>query len=315
MKRDLLTLRDLSPEEILYLVSRARELKVALAQGVLAPTCTGKILGLIFVKPSTRTRVSFETAMYRLGGRCLFMTAQDTQISRQEPASDTARVLSRYLDGMVVRTFAQEELETLARFATIPVINGLTDLFHPCQILSDLVTIQERRGSLEGLRVAWIGDGNNVCNSLILSSGLTGMEVRVATPAAYAPDPSIVAKGRAEGGRIVCSSSPEEAVAGADVIFTDTWVSMGSEAETADRRQAFAGYRVDDRLVDLATDGAVVLHCLPAHRGDEITDEVLDGPRSAVWDEAENRLHVQKAVLVSLLAPFDERSFQQLLLG
>jgi ornithine carbamoyltransferase len=195
------------------------------------------------------------------------------------------------------------------------VINGLSDREHPCQLLADIFTIRERFGRTDGLVAAWVGDGNNVCNSLILAAGLTGMEVRVATPSAYAPDPAVVARGRAEGGRIVCAATPEAAVAGADVIFTDTWVSMGAEAEEAVRRQAFAGYRIDSRLVGLAADDAVVLHCLPAHRGDEITSEVLDGPRSAVWDEAENRLHVQKAVLANLLSPFDERSFQQMLLG
>ena len=197
----------------------------------------------------------------------------------------------------------------------MPVINGLSDREHPCQLLADIFTIRERFGRTDGLVAAWVGDGNNVCNSLILAAGLTGMEVRVATPPAYAPDPAVVARGRGEGGRIVCASTPEEAVAGADVIFTDTWVSMGAEIEEAVRRQAFAGYRIDSRLVEIAADDAVVLHCLPAHRGDEITGDVLEGPRSAVWDEAENRLHVQKAVLANLLSPFDERSFQQMLLG
>ena len=313
MKRDLLTLRDLSPEEILYLVSRARELKAALAQGVLAPTCEGKILGLIFVKPSTRTRVSFETAMYRLGGRCLFMTAQDTQISRQEPAADTARVLSRYVSAVMIRAYSHASIEEFAAHSTVPVINGLSDREHPCQLLADIFTIRERFGRTSGLVAAWVGDGNNVCNSLVLSAGMTGMEVRVASPPAYAPDPAIIERGRAEGGRIVAARTPEEAVEGADVIFTDTWVSMGAEGEEEARREAFSGYCIDERLVARAADHAIVMHCLPAHRGEEISDAVLDGPRSAVWDEAENRLHVQKAVLLNLLATFDERTFQQLL--
>ncbi len=302
MKRDLLTLRDLSPEEILYLVSRARELKAALAQGVLAPTCEGKILGLIFVKPSTRTRVSFETAMYRLGGRCLFMTAQDTQISRQEPAADTARVLSRYLDGMVVRNFAQEELENLAKFSTIPVINGLTDLFHPCQILSDLVTIQERRGSLEGLRVAWIGDGNNVAHSWINAAALLGFTLFLACPPGYAPDPAVLEWARAQNrGEIHRLEDPKEAVKSADVLYTDVWASMGREEEAAVRREAFRPYQINEELLGAAPSHAMVLHCLPAHRGEEITDAVMEGPQSVVFDQAENRLHLQMALLEWLL--------------
>lgn len=313
--KNLISILDVSITELNRLMADAARLKAERIEGCCHPLLAGRSLAMIFEKPSTRTRVSFEVGMYELGGHALHLNHEEMQLRRGEAVSDTARVLSRYVSAVMIRSRLHETVEEFAVHASVPVINGLSDREHPCQILADIFTIRERFGRTDGLVAAWIGDGNNVCNSLILSSGLTGMEIRVATPAAYAPDPSIVAKGRAEGGRIVCSSSPEEAVSGADVIFTDTWVSMGSEAETADRRQAFAGYRVDDRLVDLATDGAVVLHCLPAHRGDEITDEVLDGPRSAVWDEAENRLHVQKAVLVSLLAPFDERSFQQLLLG
>lgn len=313
--KDLISILDVSVPDLERLMADAARLKAERAEGYCHPLLVGKSLAMIFEKPSTRTRVSFEVGMYELGGHALHLNQEDMQLRRGEAVSDTARVLSRYVSAVMIRANRHETIEEFAAHATVPVINGLSDREHPCQLLADIFTIRECYGRTDGLVAAWVGDGNNVCNSLILAAGLTGMEVRVAAPAPYAPDPAVVARGRAEGGRIISASTPEQAVAGADVIFTDTWVSMGAEAEEAARRQAFAGYRVDDRLVGLAADGAVVLHCLPAHRGDEITDDILDGPRSAVWDEAENRLHVQKAVLASLLSPFDERSFQQMLLG
>jgi ornithine carbamoyltransferase len=313
--KDLISILDVSVPELERLMADAARLKAERIEGCCHPLLAGKTLAMIFEKPSTRTRVSFEVGLYELAGHALPLNQEEMQLRRGEAVSDTARVLSRYVSGVMIRANRHETITEFAAHATVPVINGLSDREHPCQLLADIFTIRERFGRTDGLIAAWVGDGNNVCNSLILAAGLTGMEVRVATPALYAPDRTIVARGRAEGGRIICASTPEEAVSGADVIFTDTWVSMGAESEEKVRRQAFAGYRVDDRLIDLAADDAVVLHCLPAHRGDEITDDVLDGPRTAVWDEAENRLHVQKAVLVSLLSPFDERSFQQLLLG
>lgn len=313
--KDLISILDVSVPDLERLMADAARLKAERAEGCCHPLLVGKSLAMIFEKPSTRTRVSFEVGMYELGGHALHLNQEDMQLRRGEAVSDTARVLSRYVTGVMIRANRHATIEEFAAHATVPVINGLSDREHPCQLLADIFTIRERFGRTDGLVAAWVGDGNNVCNSLILAAGLTGMEVRIATPAQYAPDPAIVAQGRTEGGRIVCVSTPEEAVAGADVIFTDTWVSMGAETEEAARRRAFAGYRVDTRLVGLAADGAVVLHCLPAHRGDEITDDILDAPCSAVWDEAENRLHVQKAVLATLLSPFDEHSFQQMLLG
>lgn len=302
MKRDLLSLRDLSMEEVLYLVSRGRELKAARTEGRLVPTCAGRILGLIFVKPSTRTRVSFETAMYRLGGQCLFMTAQDTQISRQEPPADTARVLSRYLDAIVVRTFAQEEVETLAQFSTIPVINGLTDRFHPCQVLSDLMTIQEKRGTLEGLRVAWIGDGNNVAHSWINAAVLLDFTLFLSCPPGYTPNQEVLQWARSQSrGKIYLIEDPREAVRSADVLYTDVWASMGQEEEAAARREIFRPYQINENLLAAAPPHALVLHCLPAHRGEEITDAVMEGPQSVIFDQAENRLYLQMALLDWLL--------------
>jgi ornithine carbamoyltransferase len=302
MKRDLLTIRDLSAEEILHLLSRAQRMKEELARGNLRPALTGKILALIFVKPSTRTRVSFEAAMYRLGGNCIFMTEKDTQISRKEPPADTARVLSRYVDCVVVRTFAQEEVEKLASFASVPVINGLTDLCHPCQVLSDLMTIMERRGNLEDLHVAWLGDGNNVAHSWINASARLGFRLTLACPQGYLPNKEILNWARAEGrGEIRLVQDPADAVASADVLNTDVWASMGQEQEAEERRKVFRPYQINDGLLSLAPPHAIVLHCLPAHRGEEITEEVMEGPRSAIFDQAENRLHLQMALLEWLI--------------
>lgn len=298
MKRDLLTIRDLSADEIHQLIARAQEIKQQWAKGNLDRTLSRRVLGLIFVKPSTRTRVSFEAAIYRLGGNCVFLTEKDTQISRSEPLSDTARVLSRYVDAIVVRTFAQKDVEELARFAAIPVINGLTDEFHPCQVLSDLMTIKEKRGSLNNLHVAWIGDGNNVAHSWINAAGRLGFTLTLACPAGHEPSGDVVEWARRQGrGAIRMTKDPKEAVTSADVLYTDVWASMGQEAEAEARRETFRHYQINDSLLAKALPHAFVLHCLPAHRGEEITHEVMEGPRSVVFDQAENRLHLQMALL------------------
>jgi ornithine carbamoyltransferase len=302
MKRDLLTIRDLSADEIHELIGRAREMKRDLRSGKLRPTLSGKILGLIFVKPSTRTRVSFETAMYRLGGQCVFMTANDLQLSRHEPIRDTARVLSRYLDALVIRTFAHGDVEDLAHYSSIPVINGLTDRFHPCQVLSDLLTIQEQRGSLEDLCVAWIGDGNNVAHSWINAAARLGFTLYLACPPEYLPENDILDWARRQGhGRIYLLHDPRAAVASADVVYTDVWASMGQEKEAQARKKVFQPFQVNEELLNTAPSHALVLHCLPAHRGEEITDGVMEGPRSVVFDQAENRKFLQMALLEMLM--------------
>ncbi|MGP8049164.1 MAG: ornithine carbamoyltransferase [Desulfobaccales bacterium] len=301
MKRDLLTILDLSREEIEALLVRARELKALQARGVEHASLKGKFLVLIFDKPSTRTRVSFEVGMAQLGGASLYLAPGQTQMARQEPIPDTARVLSRYVDGIVVRTFAQETVAELARHATIPVINGLTDAHHPCQVLSDLMTMEERFGRLSGLKVAWVGDGNNMANSWITAALHLDFALYLACPKGYEPDPALLSEAQRSGRPIQLSQDPRQAVTGVHVINTDVWTSMGQEDEGATRRQIFQPYQVNAGLLQLARPEAIVLHCLPAHRGEEITAEVLDGPQSAVWDQAENRLHFQKALLEWLL--------------
>ncbi|MGV8075168.1 MAG: ornithine carbamoyltransferase [Syntrophobacteraceae bacterium] len=302
MKRDLLTIRDVSADEIGHLISRAQQMKAELAQGRLTKSLSGKVLGLIFVKPSTRTRVSFETAMYRLGGNCIFMTEKETQISRKEPMADTARVLSRYVDAIAIRTFAHQDAEDLARFASIPVVNALTDLFHPCQILSDLVTIKEKLGSLDGLRVAWLGDGNNVAHSWINAAARLGFTLSLACPPGYGTEQDVLNWASSEGkGKIHLTADPKEAVANADVLYTDVWASMGREEEAESRKAVFRPYQINDELLAAAPSHAIVLHCLPAHRGEEITDSVMEGPQSFVFDQAENRLYLQMALLDWLL--------------
>ena len=302
MKRDLLTIRDLTVEEIRDLIAKARRMKREWYEGTLRPSLNRKTLGMIFVKPSTRTRVSFEAAMFRLGGQCIFMTEKDSQIARKEPLADTARVLSRYVDAVVVRTFAHEDVEELARFASIPIINGLTDRFHPCQVLADLMTIEEKRGSLDGLKVAWIGDGNNVAHSWLNAAAMLGFDLSLACPEGYLPDDDILRRAQSDSpGKIVLTRDPKEAVASADVLYTDVWASMGQEGETAERMEVFRGYQINSQLLAAARPNALVLHCLPAHRGEEITDEVIEGPQSVVFDEAENRLHLQMALLDRLL--------------
>lgn len=296
MKRDLLTLRELTADEILFLIDRGLEIKGAGAgfSGVL----TGRTIALIFEKSSTRTRVSFETAMFRCGGRTVFLHSADTQIARDEPVEDTARVLSRYLDGLVIRTYSQAFVEEMARWADIPVINALTDRFHPCQILSDLMTVVEKRGGLQGLRVAWIGDGNNVAHSWINASALLGFELVMACPPGYGPDRNVL---DAAGESVRLVGSPVEAARGAHVLNTDAWASMGQELEREKRIRDFQGYQVDDVLVEAAGPDVLVMHCLPAHRGEEITAGVLEGPRSVVFDQAENKLHLHQALLEWLI--------------
>jgi ornithine carbamoyltransferase len=300
-----LTVSQLSPGDLMQLIDRASELKEAHKKGKHHHPLAGRTLGLLFFKSSTRTRISFEAAMVQLGGASLFLPAQDLQINRGESVADTARVLSRYLDALVIRTFAHEEVEAWASDAAIPVINGLTDRHHPCQILGDLLTIRERFGTLKGLTLAYIGDGNNVAHSLIEGAAAAGMTIRLACPDGFRPEDSIVnpARERAKktGGAVEIGSDPKAAAREADILYTDVWTSMGQEAETEKRKKIFSSYRIDDALVGLAKPTARVMHCLPAYRGLEITAEVLDGPRSIVWDQAENRLHAQKALLERLL--------------
>ena len=303
MKRDFLTILDMSSEEIDALFRRASTLKEDFNKGKLKPTLEGKTLGLIFEKPSTRTRVSFEVAMYQLGGRVIFMSSQDTQLSRDEPLRDTALVLSRYIDGLVVRTFDDADLQELARHAHIPVINGLTDLYHPCQVLGDILTIREKKGDLKSLRIAWVGDGNNVAHSWINAAARLPFQLLLACPPGYEPKKEILETAQVLAGeRIIYGNDPEEAVRGADVINTDVWTSMGQDEERQERLAAFRDYQINGDLLKKAKSDAIVLHCLPAHRGEEITDEVMDGPNSAIFDQAENRMHLQRALLDWLLS-------------
>lgn len=302
-KRDFLHLADWSKEELLGLLDHADELKRWRAEGRSHTPLAGKSIGLVFEKASTRTRVSFSVAAWELGAQSLDLPVGQTQLGRGEPIRDAARVLARYLHCVVIRTFGQERVEEFARWSSVPVINGLTDSHHPCQILADLLTARERLGTIEGLRVAWVGDGNNVANSWIEAASILGFELRIASPEGYRPDAGILAAAEARGpGRVRLVGSPQEAVQGANVVTTDVWASMGQEEESQRRARAFEGYIVDEALVAHAAPEAIVLHCLPAHRGEEIAEEVLEGPRSAVFDEAENRLHVQKALLCALLS-------------
>ena len=301
MNKDFLSILDISKTELEQILSEAKQLKTLKKQGVVHDVLRGKNLAMIFEKSSTRTHISFEVGMNELGGHALFLNARDMQIWRGEEIRDTARAASRYVSGIMIRAYKHSTIEEFARFATIPVINGLSDLEHPCQLLADIMTMQEHFGSTNDLKVAWVGDGNNVCNSLILSTVLTGYSVTVATPQGYEPSEEIVKKARALGGKVTLVKSPEQAVKDAHVIVTDTWVSMGDDAEREERLKTFSGYTVDSGLMRNASPDARVLHCLPAHRGEEIADEVMEGGQSLVWDEAENRLHAQKALLVRLL--------------
>ncbi len=297
---DLLKMLDLTPQQIIEILNLADQLKYEQKNGIPHPHLKGKTLAMIFQKSSTRTRVSFEVGMYQLGGHPLVLNANELQMGRGEPIRDTARVLSRYVDGIMIRTFAQQDVEDLAHYATVPVINGLTDFSHPCQVLADLMTIREYKGKFDGLKMCYIGDGNNMANSLIVGCLKVGMRVSVATPENYKPHPDVLAFAQ-NYDTFELTTSPQQAAQGADVVITDVWASMGQEKEQAERAKAFAGYQVNSEIMSLAKPDAIVQHCLPAHRGEEITDEVFEAHANEIFDEAENRLHAQKAVLVKLL--------------
>jgi ornithine carbamoyltransferase len=296
-KRDFLAVTDFTREEIARLFELAERMK---RRTYRETPLAGKTLAMIFAKSSTRTRVSFETGTFQLGGQALFLSSRDIQIGRGEPIPDTARVLSRYVHGIMIRTFDHAEVEELARCATIPVINGLTDLSHPCQVLADLFTVREALGGWEGKRIAWIGDGNNMANSWLEAAAILGFELRLACPEGYEPNREKFERA-AQRANVVVTEAPEEAVEGAHVVNTDVWASMGQETEAEARRNAFKGYTVDADLMKLADPKAIFLHCLPAHRGEEVSNDVIEGKQSRVWDEAENRLHVQKALLATLM--------------
>lgn len=299
--KHLLKLGDLSGEEILSILNLADQLKYERKNGIKKDYLKGKTLGMIFQKSSTRTRVSFETGMYELGGYALFLSNRDLQIGRGEPVEDTARVLSRYLDGIMIRTFSQKEVEDFARYGSIPVINALTDYCHPCQVLADLMTIREYKGSFKGLKMCFIGDGNNMANSLMVGALKMGMSFSIACPAGYRPDGELTRWAETFGDKFTVTSSVKEAAAGADVLYTDVWASMGEEGERDIRNKAFAGYQINSDVMSIAKPDAMVLHCLPAHRGEEITADVFEAHAQEIFDEAENRLHAQKAVLIKLM--------------
>jgi len=301
MKKDFLTLLDVDAGELEVLLAEAERLKALRREGRAHALLQGKSLGMIFEKASTRTRVSFEAGMHDLGGHALFLNPSDLQIGRGELARDTARVLSRYVSAVMIRAYKHTTIEEFARYASVPVINGLSDIAHPCQVLADLMTLKEHFSSLKDLRLAWIGDGNNVCNTLLMASAHTGLDLRVACPPGYQPPQRIVEEALSHGAHLTFCKTAEEAADGAHALYTDVWVSMGNEAEREARLRAFQGYTITAEIVNRAEPDAIVMHCLPAHRGEEITDEVIEGPQSVVWDQAENRLHAQKALLVRLL--------------
>ncbi len=297
--RHFLSLMDLSPQEARDLTLRGIEIKAMLKRGEPHPLLQGKVLAMIFEKSSTRTRVSFETGMVQFGGSAMFLSPRDTQLGRGEPIEDSARVLSRMVDGITLRTFEHTKLETFAQYSQVPVINALTDRCHPCQLLADVQTYVEHRDSIQGRTVTWIGDGNNMCHSYINAARLWDFQLRIAAPEGYDPDPEIVALA---GDRVTLTRDPIAAATGADLVTTDVWASMGQEQEQEARERAFAGFQVDEALMSVAAEDAVFMHCLPAHRGEEVTAGVIDGPQSVVWDQAENRLHAQKALLELLMA-------------
>lgn len=301
--KHLLKLLDLSTEEIIDILNLADQLKYELKHGIPHNYLKGQTLGMIFQKSSTRTRVSFETGMYQLGGQALFLSSRDLQIGRGEPVQDTARVLSRYLSGIMIRTFAQKEVEDLAEYGSIPIINGLTDYCHPCQVLADLQTVREHKNKLDGLKFCYIGDGNNMANSLTVGALKVGMSVSLGCPQGYYPDQTIIDFAKQYPGKFQIVNDPVEAAADADVVYTDVWASMGQEEEAAKRRQIFKGYQINDAVMASAKPDAMVMHCLPAHREEEITAKVFEQHADEIFDEAENRLHAQKAVMVRLMAP------------
>lgn len=302
----LLTLHDLTQEEIFQILDLAKKLKSDLKKGIMEPTLKGKTLGMIFSKSSTRTRVSFEVGMGQLGGRAIFLSSNDIQLGRGESIYDTAKVLSRYLDGIMIRTYKQSDVEDLAKYGSIPIINGLTDLVHPCQILADFQTIEEHKGHRGGLKLAYIGDGNNIAHSLLYGCAKVGIDIAVASPENYTCNEEIVSNAKSDakktGVNITLTDDPVQAIKNADVVITDTWCSMGQDAEKEERIKAFQGFQVDKKLFANAKDDAIFMHCLPAYRGYEVTEDIIDGPMSVIFDEAENRLHAQKAVMQLLMS-------------
>lgn len=303
--KHFISFNDITPVELDELLSLSAKLKYETKNGISHHLLAGKTLGMIFAKSSTRTRVSFEVGMYQLGGQALFLSSQDIQLGRGESIEDTAKVLSRFLDGIMIRTFAHKDVLDLAEFGTIPIINGLTDLMHPCQALADLMTVNEHLGSLKGLKLAYLGDGNNVANSLLHACAKAGMHISVATPKGYECDlvcvDEAIAQAKLTGGSIELTNDPETAIKGANAVYTDTWISMGQESEKSTKVPVFMPYQVNKELMNLASDNAIFLHCLPAYREYEVTGEVIDGPQSVVFNQAENRLHAQKAILVKLM--------------
>jgi ornithine carbamoyltransferase len=301
MNSDFLRLRDWSAADLDAIFALTRELKNQQKRGISHHLLAGKSLAMIFEKSSTRTRISFETGMFQLGGHALFLSSSNTQIGRGEPIKDTARVLSRYVDGIMIRTYAHESIEELAHYADVPVINALTDMYHPCQVMADIFTVLEHKGSYRDQTYCWIGDGNNMAHSWINAATVFGFELRVATPKGYEPDADVMEWARQQGANIIYTNDPLEAASGADILNTDVWASMGQEEEQEKRLQDFAGFQLNATTLATANSGSLVLHCLPAHRGEEITDDVIEGTGSVVFDEAENRLHVQKAIMVTLM--------------
>jgi len=302
MARHFLALHDYSKAELDALITLAMELKAKQKQGIEHHLLKGKTLAMVFDKSSTRTRISFEVGIYQLGGHGLFISNRDSQMGRGEPIKDSARVMSRYCDGVMIRTFGQEIVEEFAKYSSVPLINGLTDLYHPCQIMADMQTVVEHKGGYEGLKFAWVGDGNNMANTWIEAAVIFGFDLALACPKGYEPDAKVMEWANSKApGRIFLTTDPKEAVKGADVLNTDVWASMGQESEQKEREKAFAGYCLDDELMALAKPDAIVMHCLPAHRGEEISDSVIEGKNSVVWDEAENRLHIQKAIMATLM--------------
>jgi ornithine carbamoyltransferase len=303
--KDVISIHDLHREEVEQVIDTAHILKMKNKLGEIYHPLQGKTLGMIFQKSSTRTRVSFEVGMWQLGGYALFLSANDMQLKRGETIADTARNLSRYLDGIMIRTFDHQDVVDLAQYGSIPVINGLTDLLHPCQVLADLFTIREKKGRLEGIKLAYIGDGNNMAHSLMFGGAKMGMHVVICSPSGFEPDPEVIRLSRLDaaksGASINVQDDPAEAVKGADIIYTDVWTSMGMEKEYEERLKSFQRYQVNGALLEKAQEDVLVMHCLPAHRGEEITDDVIEGPRSIVFDQAENRLHVQKAILALVM--------------